>query len=263
MPHFGDDLYLGSLGYAQGGAGRSLGGPLDLNNPAPMPYGVGPLGRIYFQNMVPATLSVTAVCAAQAIAGAGNALINGANAQTITVPGLGSAPAAVAVMDFDRTLQMVSTNAGDTTQTVLVTGYDRYLQPLSQIKTLNGATPVNFTKAFKYVTQVAVSAALAGNLSVGNRDVFGLHFYISDAGFIMPKWNNTLAQDAGTFTAGDATSPATTATTDVRGLYAPSSAADGVKRLVIWMHLIAAQCGPLASRASAAGVDQNLYVAGV
>ena len=43
------------------------------------------------------------------------------------------------------------------------------------------------------------------------------------------KWNNTLAQDAGTFVAADATSPATSATGDPRGTYLPSSASDGTR----------------------------------
>jgi hypothetical protein len=147
-------------------------------------------------------------------------------------------------------------------QTVTVTGYDVYLQPLSQVKTLNGTTPVNFTKAFKYVTRVAVSAVMTGNLSVGTRDVFGLPFYIANAGYILQaKWDNVLAANAGTFTAGDTTAPATN-TTDVRGLFAQAgNAADGTRRLVLALALTGAQCGPLASRASAAGLNQNLYTA--
>ena len=260
MPHFGDDLYLGPLGSGAPGTGLApIGGPLDANNPAPMPYGVGPLGRVYAFDIVPAAAAANNICAAQAIAGAANAVINGALAQALfTVPGTGT-PATVAVIDYDRALQMASSNAGDTTQTVTITGYDRYLQPLSQVKTLNGTNAVNFTKAFKYVTQVAVSGVMAGNLTVGTRDAFGLPFYISNAGYVAHVgWNNTLARDAGTLTVGDATSPATTATTDVRGLYAPSSAADGVKRLVMLLVLTGAQCGPSATRASAAGVTQNL-----
>jgi hypothetical protein len=70
------------------------------------------------------------------------------------------------------------------------------------------------------------------------------------------KWDNTLAQDAGTFVAADATSPATASTGDVRGTYVPSGSSNGSKRLVVWMHLTAIQCGPNATRAGAAGVDQ-------
>lgn len=237
MPQFRDDLYLGPVfgPHLQGQQG---------NTPSPMSEGAGPLGRIYVFDIVPATLSTTAVAAAQAVAGAANLTINGA-----------SASGGVATMDVARALQMVSTNAGDTTQTVTVTGTDYYGQTQTEVKTLNGTTVVNFLKAFKTVTRVAVSAACAGNVSVGNRDAFGLPFAVTDAAYIASvKWASTLAADAGTFVAAVTTSPNTSSLGDVRGTYLPSSAANGTRRLVMGLLLTGIAVGPNATRVGLLGV---------
>jgi hypothetical protein len=55
-----------------------------------------------------------------------------------------------------------------------------------------------------------------------------------------------------------ATLTATTTTGDVRGTYLPSSAPDGVKRLVMTIALPAIAVGPNATRIGALGVNQNL-----
>lgn len=245
MPQYGDDLYLGQVPIPNPGlAYLTALGMAGGGGPSLMDRGIGPMGRVLIYDILPAALATNNVVAAQIITGASNAIINGA-----------LATAGVATMDYARTLQMVSANAGDTTQTVTITGTDFWGRVVSQIKTLNGTTPVNFTKAFKTVTRVAVSATTAGNLTIGTRDVFALPVLVSNAAyFVWAGWNNTLARDAGTFTAGDATTPATTATTDAAGLYAPSSAADGVKRLVLAIALRADQAGPTATALTLYGV---------
>lgn len=233
-----DDLWMGNATGPQT-AGWSNGG-----NPGVIGRGVGPLGRTYIFDIVPEAKSATAVCAAQAVAGAGNATINGA-----------SATAGVAVFDYARTVNVDSTNAGDTTQTVTVTGTDYYGQLQTETIALNGTTAVAGQKAFKSIIQVAVSAALTGNLTVGNEDVFGLPYRVTDAGYLIGVgWAGALARDAGTFAAADTTSPATATTNDVRGTYAPSSAANGSRRLVIAIGLTALQAGPNATQTAAIGV---------
>lgn len=229
-----DEIYLGpasiNLNF-QAKTGVTVGS-------SPTPYGIGPLGRQYFYDMgTPATLSATAICAAQAIAGAANATING----TLATAGVATIPEACG-----RCLSMISTNAGDTTQTVTLTGKDYLGNAMTERRTLNGTTIVNFTKSWKSITQVAVSAALAGNLTVGNRDVFGIPVYMSDAVYFSAKWANTIAGDAGTFAAGDATLPATNATNDTRGTYAPSSASNGSRRLIMHVTLSDIHVGPKA-----------------
>lgn len=247
MPQFSDDLVLGPVVCGGSPPNNTLGGP------SPMTVGFGPLARSYVWDLgTPAALSATAICAAQAIAAAANAVINGTLAATNPATN-----AAYAVLPEPRALSMISTDAGDTTQTVLVTGTDAYGQVMSQRKTLNGTTIVNFTKAFKTVTSVAVSAVMTGNLTVGNRDAFGIPVYISDKVFLLSqKFNNTLAMDTGTVTVGDATSPATISTDDVRGLYTLSGVSDGSKRLVVLIALRGIQIGPNATRVALLGVTQ-------
>lgn len=234
-----DDLWMGNATGPQT-AGWSNGG-----NPGVIGRGVGPLGRTYVFDIVPAALSATAVCAAQAVAAAGNATINGA-----------SASGGVATFDYARCVTVVSSNAGDTTQTVTVTGTDYYGQTQTSTLTLNGTTTVTGNKAFKTITQVAVSAALTGNLSVGNANKFGLPYAVTDAGYLLRTgWDNIVADNAGTFVAADTTSPATATTGDVRGTYAPSgNAANGSRRLVIAIGLTAIQAGPNATQVGAIGV---------
>jgi hypothetical protein len=233
-----DDLYMGTATGLQTNSWASGG------NPGVIGQGVGPLGRVYIFDIVPATLSATAVCAAQAVAAAGNATINGA-----------SATSGVATFDYARAFTVVSSNAGDTSQTVTITGTDYYGQTQTQRLTLNGTTTVTSTKTFKTVTQVAVSAALAGNLSVGNANLYGLPYAVTNAGYLLRTgWDNVVADNGGTFVAADATTPSVT-TGDVRGTFAPSgNAANGTRRLVIAIGLTAIQAGPTATQTGAIGV---------
>lgn len=236
-----DDLFMGTA---------FIGGPFTspTGNPSRMTKGFGPMGRVYAFDIVPAAAAANNIALAQAIAGAADALINGA-----------LAVAGVATMDFDRCVQLVSSNAGDTTQVVTVFGTDRYGQLLSQTVTLNGTAIVKTTKAYKTITRIAVSAVMVGNLTAGTNDDFGSPVLITDRGyFARVGWNNTLAENAATVVLGDATNPATLVTTDVRGLITPSSASDGVKRLVVLFILTAIQVGPNATRLGLAGVNQNL-----
>ena len=234
MPQYSDDLWLGA---ATGPQSKGWAGPGQVY------AGVGPLGRVYIYDVVPVALSATAVCNAQAIAAAGYASINGATASN------GSA-----TLDCARAITVVSSGVGDTTQTVLITGTDYWGQAQTQLLTLNGTTTVTSTKTFKTVTSVYVSALLAGNLSVGDADVFGLPYKVTDAGYLLRTgWANAVADNAGTFVAADVTTPSNV-TGDVRGTFAPTgSASNGARRLVIAIGLTAVQAGPNATQTGAIG----------
>lgn len=240
-----DDLFLGAALLP------NLSGD---GNPAPMSQGVGPLGRSYVWDVVPAGLLATALAAAQAVAGAGNLTLSFGSGGVTRV----TLPSGVFgyVLDCPRAVAVVSANAGDTTQLVTVSGFDLYGQPMSARVTLNGTTSVSTLKAFKIVTQIAVSAATAGNVSAGTNNVLGIPLRVNDRGYLDPKWASVLAQDGGTVAVADATSPATLLTGDVRGTYTPSSATDGAKRLVVNILLTGLHCGPNATRAGAVGVTQ-------
>lgn len=172
------------------------------------------------------------IAASQAVSGAGFATINGS-----------WATAGVATTDWPRTIALASSNTGDTTQTALVVGTDVWGAPMSQLVTLTGQTTAKTLKAFYTVTSIFISAALAGNLTVDVGNTFGLSYKSRKGGFIQvttttmssgvigttapakdyPWINNSgVANLGGTFTPYDNTSPATTATGDVRGTYTPS-----------------------------------------
>ena len=227
MPMYSDDLWLGE---ATGPQSQSWAGPGQVYR------GVGPLGRVYIFDIVPSAASATAVVNAQPAAAAGNVTI------------------ANGTLDVARAFQVVSSASGDTSQGVFVTGTDYWGQAQTEYFLLTGVTPVLGKKAFKTVTQVYVSAATAGNVSVGRIDVFGLPYRVNDAGYLLRTgWAGAVADDAGTFVAADATTPSNT-TGDVRGTYDPSSAADGARRLVIAIGLTGIQAGPNATQAGAIGV---------
>jgi len=244
MPRIGDDLYMGS----------AYGPNLPTNNPAPMESGVGPVGRIFSYSVVPLILQAAGLAAAQARGAAGNLTLTAGTGVTTTTDANGTVRY---VLDVPRCVTVKSSDAGDTTQTVTVSGYDLYGQAMTARVTLNGTTTVPTLKAFKSVTQIAVSAATAGNVQAGYNDRLGLPVAVSNAVYVISvKWNSTLAQDAGTFVAAVATDPATALTGDVRGLYTPSSAADGAKRLVVNIALTDEAVGPRATRVGAFGVTQ-------
>lgn len=244
MPRFGDDIFLGSA-YGPN--------PAD-GNPAPMEQGVGPMGRVYVFDVVPLTLQTSGLATAQAVGAAGNLTLTAGTGVTTTVDATGTTRY---VLDTPRCLTLVSAGAGDTTQTATFFGYDVYGAPMSFAITMNGTTPVVTTKAFKSVTRIAISAATAGNVNAGFNDRLGLPVRVTDVGYVISaKWAATLAEDAGTFVAAVTTDPATTVTGDVRGLYTPSSAANGTRRLVMAIALPALAVGPQATRVGAFGVTQ-------
>lgn len=244
MPQFSDDIYLGPV---------YRGGPLPAD-PSPMDRGVGPLGRVYVFDVVPLTLQTSGLAVAQAVATAKDLTLTAGTGVTTVVDGDGVTRF---VLDTPRIVSVDSSGAGDTTQTATVFGYDIYGQAMSEAVALNGVTEVYTTKAFKSVTRIAISAATAGNINAGFADTFGLPVRVIDAGYVISvKWAGVLADDTGTFVAADVTSPATTSTGDVRGTYAPSSAANGTRRLVMAIAVSAIGCGPNATRVGALGVNQ-------
>lgn len=244
MTNVNDDLYLGPLP------------PYGPQTPNPtVQKGVGPLGRVAFRNFIPLTVQTNNVATTQHMtASTALTLTAGTGVTAGTAPnGSGSA---VIVFDVARAVSLTST-ANLSGMNFTVRGFDEYGQPLTATRAGPNNNTVNTTKTFKSVLSVTPSATDgANNVTVGSSDIFGLAYYCADAGYIMPKWAETLAQDAGTFVAGVTTDPATATTGDVRGTYTPSSASNGTRRLVIWQHLTATQVGPNATQAGAYGVTQ-------
>ena len=202
MTHFSDGLRVGGV------------------FPSGLEPGV-PISPVFAYAVVPAALSANGVATAQAVAGAANLTLNGA----LVTSG-------VAVMDVPRALSIVSTNAGDTTQTATVTGTDVYGQPMTEVITFNGTTTVNGKKAFSKVTRVAISAVMTGNAAVGVSDIIGLPYRATSRDYVLTAQNGAFVT-TGTFVGAVTTSPATSTTGDVRGTYVPPAANDGSRVLNI------------------------------
>ena len=128
---------------------------------------------------------------------------------------------------FGRNVTVVASGAA--ISTVTVTGKDYLGQPMNELLTLNGATPVIGVKAFKWIDRVVagITAATTINLGFGSR--VGLPYRMS---VCIGEIGNGAAAAAGTLTAPNLTDPQTTTTTDPRGLYTPTTALNGTNRIM-------------------------------
>lgn len=243
MPQFGDDIYLGN-------AVTTLL-PNSTNQIPLGGRGYGPMGRISHYNIVPATLAANNL-SVSASPGAGAIVLAAGAGVTAVVDASGTTRY---TLDVPRAIRYVS-GSDDSGITFTATGYDFYGQPQTETTTGSNAGTATGKKAWQSITGITHSGSVAGTLTVGTTDVFGLPVYIADAAYIIQvKWNNTLAADAGTLVVGDATSPATATTGDVRGTYTPSAnASNGTRRLVVAIHLTGLQVGPNATTAGLFGV---------
>ena len=230
------------------GSGNAL-----LGDPSPMELGIGPLGRVYVWDVVPQAPVTSNIAASQTPAAAGALTLTAGTSVKSVVRTDGTT---VLQLDCPRAVS-VSLVVGGTARAYTVAGYDYYGQPMTEVITSVAAATTNGKKAFYQI--VSVTGAGGGSttaVTVGTTDVLGLPVRITDAGYITRAgWNNTLAEDAGTFVAA-ATLTATTTTGDVRGTFDPSSAADGIKRLVLGIMLPGIAAGPNATRTGAFGVTQ-------
>lgn len=117
---------------------------------------------------------------------------------------------------------------------VTIKGADWYGYPMSQTITLGaGANTVNSTKAFKFITSVTPGFSDTHAISVGTADGFGLNLAADFFGDVVIYWNGIRTLLA-TFTAA-VTTTASATTGDVRGIFIPPDAADGTKRLDIFV----------------------------
>lgn len=223
-----------------------------LSDPSPMSLGVGPTGRTFTWDCIPQALQAANIAASQTPAAAGNlTLTAGTSAKSF----IRSDGTTVIQLNTPRALSVTQVTGG-TARNFVISGYDYYGQPMTEQITsvANATTPGK--KAFYQIASISVSGATTTAITVGTTDVLGLPVRVIDAGYIVKVgYNNTLAQDAGTFVAAD-TSTATSTTGDVRGTYTPSSATNGAKRLVMTIALPAIAVGPNATRIGAFGVTQ-------
>lgn len=246
---FSDDIYLGPA--------SAGGGPLSAG-PSPMELGVGPMGRVYILDITPLTLQLAALATAQN-PGSGASFALAALQAGVTA----RVQDGVTRYEFDMPRSVSIQATGANTATYLVSGYDQYGQPMSQLLAAPTTSTVKTTKMFKSVVSVTNANATAGTngLQVGFGDDVGLPIKVSDIGYIQSALFNGAAVtiNSTNFGAADATSPATTSTTDVRGYIKAagfSGGNNGTKRMVLTIAVPAIACGPNATRIGAYGVTQ-------
>ncbi len=130
---------------------------------------------------------------------------------------------------FGRCLQYVASGAA--TSTVTVTGYDYLGQPMVEVATLNGTTPVNGTKAFRRISSIAWGATGGTTIDVGWRDCFGLPYACQGDGVDYTSGVRSATQ--GSFVVRVASQ--TTTSGDPRGTWAPHSsvAANGTRTYMV------------------------------
>ena len=227
-----------------------------FDNPAPMSLGVGPLGRVYVWDIVPQAKGAANIVAAAITTAASLTLAAGTSVKSVTTPN-----GTVLQLDVPRAVS-VTTGAGvPTSVNITVSGYDYYGQAMSEVIATGtvASTTTNGLKAFYQISSVTASGGSVVTVSVGTADVFGCPVRFIDKSYIIRYgWNNATTDDTSGVLTVAATATATTGTGDVRGTFAPSTAADGIKRAVVTVALPAIAVGPSATRQGALGVNQNL-----
>jgi len=140
----------------------------------------------------------------------------------------------------------VTGSASATGGNILISGYDIYGVPMSEvIAAPASATTVNGKKAFKYIASVVPQFTDAHNYSIGTTDIYGFPLRSDNFGDVAINYNATGITANTGYTAAVTTSPATTSTGDVRGTYALQSAADASKRLVVRQFITPANIGSI------------------
>lgn len=244
MTQFSDDLWLGN---ADSSILPNVSGQLQYGG-----RGFGPLGRVYLYDIAPLTLQTNNIATTQTPGAAGNLALTAGTGVTAVIDANGVTRY---VLDVPRAIK-ISCAGADSGRTFTLTGHDFYGQLQTATQAGAGTGNTISTKTFADITSVSVDAATAGAITVGTADVFGLPAAISNVAYVLSHlWDSTLAANAGTFVAADATSPATASTGDVRGTYAQSgNASNGTRRLVLALGLTAIQVGPNATRLGLLGV---------
>lgn len=216
--------------------------------------GVGPVGRTFNFDIVPVTSGNALLAALQTTGGATPLALTAGAGVTTRVDAFGVTRY---VLDHDRRVTLTSA-ANLSAINFTAVGYDRWGQRLTSTIAGPNANTVAFPKAMKELVSITPASAVGSNVSAGFNDSFGLPFRVTNAAYIVSaKWDNTLADNAGTLVVADQTTPATATTGDVRGVFTPAgAAANGSRRLLIVIALPAIAAGEDATRIGALGVTQ-------
>jgi hypothetical protein len=123
----------------------------------------------------------------------------------------------------------ITGTSGATGGNFLVSGWDVYGQPMTQLVTVAAGASTGYTKkTFKYIASVVPQFTDAShNYTVGNSDVFGFGLRSDEWEYTAVFWAGTPMPSATGWLAGDQTNPATNLTGDVRGTVQVSSTGGG------------------------------------
>jgi len=149
---------------------------------------------------------------------------------------LNGASTLVYTLDVPRNVTVAVTHGSSVVaMTILVSGYDEYGMPMSELLTITAtgtSKTAAGTKAFKYIESIALTSAgdsTTNTLNLGYGDVLGLPYALPAKSDFLTNgtfFNEVLESTAPTVVAA-VTSTATTTTGDVRGTVALNSASDG------------------------------------
>ena len=151
MPQFSDDLFLGSAQTYMGVNTNSA-----LGDPAPMDLGVGPLGRIYVWDTVPAAKATNNLATASVYTS--TITLTAGSGVTLTTNAAGTA---VYQLDVPRAVAVTLGAGSPTTRNVTITGFDYYGQAMSEVIATGTtqSTTVNGKKAFFQITGATISGS--------------------------------------------------------------------------------------------------------
>lgn len=190
--------------------------PTTIDNLAGARVMQAPIVKLNLGN--PIAGAATQVTTAQLLAQAGNLALDGA----LAVNGIVTA-------DVPRNVTLTVATTNQSAINFTIYGRDEFGNPMVETIAGPNANTVQGNKAFKVVTRVAASAAIATNgVSVGFGNKLGLPVFLSNSTFILRELEGGAVAVAGTVVAGVTTTPTAT-TGDVRGTYTPNSTPDGIK----------------------------------
>ncbi len=212
-------------------------------------------------NQIPSTIADNNIAASQSPGAAALTLVSSSGAGITvgtsitradtgaTVTGLLAIDTAMAGVGFgqDATINMwdptkaisrnvrITSGGNDTGITFAVVGYDLYGFPMSEAITGASGGVASGAKAFKYITSITPSGAVATTAKAGTGDVIGLPLRADLFGSCRIVYIDTVITASTGFVAAVTTDPATTTTGDVRGTYALQTASNGTRRLMVWI----------------------------
>lgn len=131
---------------------------------------------------------------------------------------------------FGRSITLTGSAAG-VTQNITLTGYDYLGQKVVKTIAANGTTAIVFPPIKRFVSLLVAVGEAGETVDVGWNTVLGLPF--KTVRIVHEELAGVLSATLGTLVAPVLTDPATAATLEPRGTYAPNATMDGAKELTI------------------------------